>query len=67
MMLTRNLLDLFRIMIRLASRRARVKDFLEFTNWLHIILNLVVVRVFVGSDALQRYDFKTALVDLLCE
>ncbi len=65
MMLTRDLPDLFGIMARPANRRVPVRDLPEFSDWLHVISDPIVVRVFGGSDEDQRDGFRTELVERL--
>lgn len=54
MMLTRDLPDLFGIMARPANRKVKIKDLPEFSNWLHVISDPIVVKVFVGSDEIKE-------------
>ena len=65
MMLTGDLPDLFGIMARPANRKVKIRDLLEFSDWLHVISDPIVVRVFGGSDADQRDGFRAELVDRL--
>ena len=65
MMLTRDLSDLFGIMARPANRKVKIRDLPEFSDWLHVISDPIVVRVFGGSDADQRDGFRAELVDRL--
>lgn len=65
MMLTSDLPDLFGVMARPANRRVKVRDLPEFSDWLHVISDPIVVRVFAGSDVEQRNAFSAELVDKL--
>lgn len=65
MMLTLDFPDLFGCMARPANRKVKVRDLPEFSDWLHVISDPVVVRVFGGSDAEQRDGFRAELVDIL--
>lgn len=62
MMLTSDLPGLLGIVARPAYRKVKVRDLPEFGDWLHVISDPVVVRVFAGSDAAQRDDFRARLV-----
>ncbi len=64
-MLTKDLLTLFGIMIHMANQKVPMKDLLEFDDWLHVISNPIVVKVYVGSDVHQRGEFKDELVNTL--
>lgn len=48
-MLTLDLPALFGIMARPANRRIHVRDLPEFWDWLHVISDPIVVKVFAGS------------------
>ena len=52
-------------MARLANRKVRVKDLQEFDDWLHVISDPIVVKVYTGSSKEEREDFKDQLVTLL--
>ncbi len=66
MMLTRDLPTLFGIMTRPTNRKVSVRDLQEFDDWLHVISNPIVVKVYVGSDEHERATFKDELVNILC-
>lgn len=51
MMLIGDLADLFGIMAHPANLRVKVRDLPQFSDWLHVISDPVVVRVFKKSDA----------------
>lgn len=57
-MLIIDLLNLFGIMVRLVNRRIIVKDLEEFYDWLYVILDFIVVKVFVGNNYDERENFK---------
>ncbi len=65
MMLTKDLSALFGIMARPANRKVSVRDLPEFDDWLHVISNPIVVKVYAGSDEHERAAFKDDLVDTL--
>jgi len=50
MMLTKDLPALFGIMVRLTNCKMLVRDFLEFDDWLHVICEPIVVKMYVGND-----------------
>ena len=64
-MLTRDLIELFGIMARLANRRVKIRDLVELSDWLHMVSNPIVVRVYAGSDRAERDRFKADLVEML--
>ncbi|CAK9188676.1 unnamed protein product [Sphagnum troendelagicum] len=64
-MLTRDLPTLFGIMARPANRKVPVKDLSDFDDWLHVISDPIVVKVYAGSDVDQRAQFKDELVNTL--
>ena len=57
MMLIMDLPDLFGITARSANIVIRICDSLEFADWLHVISDPVVVRVYAGSteDEVRRF------------
>jgi hypothetical protein len=65
MMLTSDLPALFGIMARPANRKVPVKDLSDFDDWLHVISDPIVVKVYAGSDVDQRAQFKDELVNTL--
>jgi len=65
MMLTRDLPALFGIMARPANRKVPVRDLPEFDDWLHVISDPIVVKVYAGSDEHERAAFKDDLVNTL--
>ncbi len=65
MMLTRDLPALFGIMARPTNRKVPVRDLPEFDDWLHVISDPIVVKVYAGSDEHERAAFKNDLVDTL--
>jgi hypothetical protein len=50
MMLTKDISTLFGIMACLANLKVSVKDLSEFDDWIHVIFDPIVVKVYVGSD-----------------
>ena len=64
-MLTLDLPALFGIMARPACRRIPVRDLEEFEDWLHVISDPIVVKVFAGTTDAARNGFKASLVDIL--
>jgi hypothetical protein len=65
MMLTRDLPALFGIMVRPANRKVLVRDLPEFNDWLHVISDPIVVKVYAGTDEHERATFKDDLVNTL--
>jgi hypothetical protein len=65
MMLTRDLPALFGIMARPANRKVSVKDLPEFNDWLHMISDSIMVKVYARDDEHQRAAFKNDLVNTL--
>ena len=65
MMLTRDLPSLFGIMARSANRVIRIRDSLEFDDWLHVISDLVVVRIYAGSTEDEVHSFRNDVVGML--
>ena len=59
LMLTLDLPDLFGIMARSTNRKVKIRDLEEFGDWLHVLSDLIVVRLFAGSDGDERDRFKT--------
>lgn len=64
-MLTRELSDLFGIMARLANRLVKIRDLVEFSDWLHVMSDPIVVRVYAGRDREERDSFRADLVEML--
>jgi len=65
MMLTKDLPTLFGIMVRPANCKVLVRDLPEFDDWLYVISEPIVVKMYVGSDEHQRAAFKDELVNIL--
>ena len=65
MMLTKDLPSMFGIMTRLANKLIRVRDSHEFANWLHVISDPVVIRVYTGSTKDEVHSFRDSVVELL--
>jgi hypothetical protein len=65
MMLTRDLPTLFGIMARPANRKVPVRDLPEFDDWLHVISDPIVVKVYAGNDEHERDAFKDDVVNTL--
>lgn len=57
MVLTRDLPSMFGIMARPANMMIKVRDSPEFDDWLHIISNPVVVRVYTREDEDEVHNF----------
>lgn len=57
--------DFFGIIAFLENRKVKVRDLPEFSDWLHVISNLVIIRVFGGSDTDQRDGLMLVLVNTL--
>ena len=65
-MLTRDLPELFGIMARPANRRVKIRDVPGlFDDWLHVVSDPIVVRVYAGRDREERDRFRFDLVELL--
>jgi hypothetical protein len=65
MMLTKDLLALFEIMPRPTNRKVPVRDPPKFNDWLHVIFDPIVVKVYAGSDEHERAPFRDDLVNTL--
>ena len=57
--------ELFGIMARPANRRVKIRDLVEFSDWLHVVSDPIVVRVYAGRDREERDSFRAALVEML--
>lgn len=64
-MLTLDLPEMFGIMARPACRKIPVRDLPEFVDWLHVISDHIVVRVYAGDSDEEREAFKASLVESL--
>ena len=51
--------------IRSGNRKAMIRDFGNFEDWLHVILDLVVVRVYAGKTDLKRELIKVKILEAL--
>ena len=65
MMLTRGFFDLFGIMARPANQRVQARDLSKFSDWLHVILDPVMVKVFAGGIEAQRMAFRKSMIQEL--
>jgi hypothetical protein len=65
MMLTLDLPDLFGVMTQPANRRVKIRDLVEFNDWLHVIFDPVVVRVYADNDSGERNIFRAEVVERL--
>jgi hypothetical protein len=65
MMFTKDLSALFGIMACSANRKVSVRDLPEFHDWLHVISDPIMVKVYAGSDEHERVAFKDDLVNIL--
>jgi hypothetical protein len=65
MMLTKDLSTLFGMIDRLINRKIKIKDIKEFACWIHIISNLVVVKIYRRTIQLERNAFKDEIVRTL--
>ena len=64
-MLTRDLPDLFGIMAHPNNRRVKIRDVEGFDDWLHVVSDPIVVRVYAGKGREKRHRFRTDLVEML--
>lgn len=64
-MLTVDLPALFGIMACPACRKIYVRNPQEFREWLYVIFDPIVVKVFAGSNDEEREDFKASFMDTL--
>jgi hypothetical protein len=48
-----------------ANQKVSVKDLSEFHDWLHVISDPIVLKVYAGSDEHERDAFKDDLVNIL--
>ena len=53
-MLSQNLSLLLGAIIRPANRKVRLRNFEGFRNWLHVISDLVVIKVYAGETDVER-------------
>lgn len=65
MILTLDLPALFGIIARPANRKIPVRDLPEFVDWLHVISDPIVVKVYAGGIDEDREAFKRYLVEVL--
>jgi hypothetical protein len=65
MMLTMDLSSLFGIIARHANMVIRVRDSHEFADWLHVISDPIVVRIYVGSTEDEVRSFQDNVIELL--
>ncbi|CAK9214811.1 unnamed protein product [Sphagnum troendelagicum] len=52
-------------MARPTNYKVQVRDLPQFDDWLHVIKDPIVVKVYAGSDEHQRAAFKDELVNIL--
>lgn len=52
-------------MARRANWKVKVYDLHEFNDWLHILSDLVVVKIYVGSTYEERTQFKKEVISIL--
>ncbi len=64
-MLTSDLPTLFGIEARPANRKVSMRDLPEFHDWLHVIFDPIMVKVYTRSDEHRRATFKGDLVNIL--
>ena len=64
-MLTFDLPNLFGIMARHTNCQIKMRDLADFSDWLYVVLDPIVVRVYVRRDCDERYNFKVDLVEML--
>ena len=64
-MLILDLPGLFGSMAHPANRRVKIKDLVKFSDWLHVISDPIVVRVYAGRDRDERDSFRADLVEML--
>lgn len=67
MMLTEDLPELFGVMARPANRKVRLRDLSEFDDWLHVISDPIVVRVYAGDTVEERVAFRARVLKTLRE
>ena len=65
MMLTEELPTLFRRIGRPANMKVKIKDLKEFACWIHVISYPIIVKVYGGSNQLERNAFKDEVVRCL--
>ena len=65
MMLTLDLPELFGSIARPGNRKVKVKDLEDFDDWLHVLSDPIVVKVYAGNGDAMREDFKDQLTKLL--
>jgi hypothetical protein len=65
MMLSQDLPMLLGSMIRPGNRKVRIRDFEGFEDWLHVILDPVVMRIFAGETNVERELTKDIILEAL--
>jgi len=43
----------------------KIRDLVEFSDWLHVVSDPIVVRVYAGRDREERDSFRADLVEML--
>ena len=64
-MLSQNLSLLLGAIIRPANRKVRLRDFEGFRNWLHVISDPVVIKVYTGETDVERKLTKVKILEAL--
>lgn len=65
MMLTEDFPTLFGIMMKLANCKVKMHDLFEFNDWLHVIFDLIMVKIYIGRTDEERKEFNDILLYIL--
>jgi hypothetical protein len=65
MMLSQYLPMLLGSIIRPGNRKVKIRDFEGFEDWLHVILDPVVMRIFAGETNVERELTKDIILEAL--
>ena len=52
-------------MARPANRKVRINDLAEFDDWMHVLSDPVVVKIYAGSSHEERMQFKNDMISIL--
>ena len=64
-MLTQDLLELLRAITRPTNQLVGIRDFDKFDDWLHMIADPIVVRVYAGDTFVDRMAFRARVLGTL--
>lgn len=64
LMLTEDLPNLFGIVGRPANRRVPIRDLEQFSDWLYIMTEPIIVKVFAGENTNAKSEFKSRITSI---